>query len=63
MVLQDKKWEFNNLNNGQIVKFSKKDFVCIDGWIKEGAQSLLVLGGLKRDNHQHPNLKNFVIPY
>ncbi len=63
MLLQDKKWEFRNLNNRQVVNFSKKDFVCIDGWIKEGAQSLLVLGGLKRDSHQHPYLKNFVIPY
>lgn len=62
MILQDKVWELTNLNIGSIVKFNKKEYNCIDGWIKDGENALLVLEGIKRDGHLHANLKNYVIP-
>jgi hypothetical protein len=62
MILQDKQWEFSSMNKGEIVKYSKKEHTCIDGWIKEGDEALLVLGGIIKEAHLHPNLKNYVIP-
>ena len=45
------------------VEFLKKDFTCIDGWIKEKEKGLLLIEGLRKGNGQlHPNLKNYVIP-
>ncbi len=34
----------------------------MDGWIKEGANGLMMLSAIKRDGQFHANLKNFVIP-
>lgn len=34
MLLQEKNWEFIELNKGETVKFSKKEHCCIDGWVK-----------------------------
>ena len=62
MNLQEKPWEFANINKGQKVKYNKKQYTCIDGWVKEGNEALLVLGGIIKDGNMHPNLKNFVIP-
>ena len=49
-------------------KYTKKDFYCIDGWVKEQQQVIVILQGLIKlteDGHffAHPNLKNYVIPY
>ena len=51
------------LNEPSTVIYSKKEHTCIDGWIKEQAQALMVLTGIKRDNHFHANLKHYVVPY
>lgn len=36
MILQQKKWEFllPSRDEKKIEKYNKKDYVCIDGWIK-----------------------------
>ena len=36
MILQDKKWYFQKLGDNKIIKYNKKEFNCIDGFIKEG---------------------------
>ena len=46
----------------------KKQFTCIDGWIKEKGRVLYVLEGIERQDSEkgvfrHPNIKNFVIPF
>lgn len=65
MLLQENKWEFV-LPDNKLVEYNKKEYTCMDGWIKEKAQAILVVEGLKREiNGQyalHQNLKNFVIP-
>lgn len=51
------------INTNEIVKYCKKQYTCIDGWIKEGDDALLVLKGIKRDGHMHPGLKNYVVAW
>jgi hypothetical protein len=62
MILQDKAWKFVEINQTSTVTFTKKDYVCIDGWIKDGEKAVFVLAGIKRDGQLHPNLKNYVLP-
>ena len=47
MILQEKKWNFV-MPDEKIQKFVKKDFVCIDGWIKEKDDVIMILEGLMR---------------
>lgn len=68
MILQEKKWNFIVPVQKKIEKFAKKDYVCIDGWIKEKEEAIIVLEGLGKEGEdgniiRHPNLKNYVIPY
>lgn len=67
MILQEKKWNFV-MPDEKIQKFVKKDYVCIDGWIKEKDDVIMILEGLMRESQEgnimkHPNLKNYVIPF
>lgn len=67
MILQEKKWSFV-MPDEKIEKFVKKDFVCIDGWIKQREDVIVIVEGLVREGQEgnsvkHPNLRNYVIPF
>jgi hypothetical protein len=67
MLLQESRWEFV-LPQKKIIEYAKKEYTCIDGWIKDQDKAIVILETLKREkaNNQHithQNLKNFVIPY
>lgn len=61
MVLQEDKWEIVFGEEREVV-FSKKEYTCVDGWIKEKENALLLIEGLTKNTGPHPNLKNYVIP-
>ena len=68
MLLQEKEWKFVFEEGFKAGEFVKKQFTCIDGWIKEKGRVIYVLEGIEREDSEkgmfkHPNIKNFVIPF